>query len=69
MTQSYEVTRTVTKTECHWLDQDIEAGTTVYRYDGCTYGCISPGGVAVTAEPHVTPFFELPRSALREARP
>ena len=55
--------RRVTKTECHWLDEDLPAGIKVYEYRGCTYGCIG-AGIAVTLEPNKTPFFEIPRDAV-----
>ena len=58
------VTRLVMMEECPWLDNDVEAGTIVYRYYGATYGCIGPEGVAVTLCEDVPPFFELPLSAL-----
>lgn len=54
--------RDVTKEECHWLEQDIPAGTEVFEYHGCTYGCVG-AGIACTVEKDKTPFFELPRSA------
>lgn len=56
--------RDVTVAECPWLHSDIPIGTVVYRFDGCTYGCISPLGVAVTFEPGDPPFLEVPRNAL-----
>jgi hypothetical protein len=55
--------RKVTREECHWLDADVDAGTVVTRFDGCTYGCVSPGGVAVTFVDG-GPFCELPADAL-----
>lgn len=58
-----KTTRDVTKAECHWLDSDIPAGTEVFRYSGCTYGCVG-AGLACTFEKGATPFFELPRDAL-----
>lgn len=61
---AYKTTRNITKAECYWLDADIPAGTTVYKYTGVTYGCISPRGIAVTMAPDELPFVELPRSAL-----
>lgn len=61
----YELTRDVTKEECHWLDEDRKKGTIVYEYVGHTYGCISPHGIAVTSNPDGDiPFFELPHTAL-----
>ncbi len=56
--------RTVTKEECDWLDQNLPQGTELYLYEGCTYGCISETGVAVTREPDTTPFFEVPTVAI-----
>jgi hypothetical protein len=43
-----------------------KAGDTVYQFWGCTYGCISPGGVAVTRNPSGDyPFFEVPANAVK----
>lgn len=64
----YRTTRPVTTEECHWLDEDIPAGTTVYAYWGCTYGCCGAGR-AVTRERGQTPFFEMPRDALELVAP
>ena len=61
------VNRAVMKTECPWLDADVPEGTIVHRYFGFTYGCIG-SGVAVTLHDGETPFFELPRAALSEAK-
>jgi len=58
------VTRKVTIKECWWLDDNIPAGTIVYRYDGCTYGCCTDNGIACSFEDGKTPFFELPLNAL-----
>ena len=58
------LTRDVPRAECQWLDRDMKRGETVYRYNGCTYGCIA-GGVACTENPGQTPFFELPIDAFR----
>lgn len=44
-----KLSRDVTKAECPWLDADLSAGTEVYRFDGCTYGCIG-SGIAVTRQ-------------------
>jgi hypothetical protein len=62
----YELTRDVSVTKCHWLDTNMKKGTMVYKYYGATYGCVSPYGVACTTEKGKTPFFELPRTALKE---
>lgn len=59
----YELTRDVTPAECHWLDRAFKAGEVVHHYSGVTYGCIG-AGVACSADGK-TPFFELPRDALR----
>lgn len=53
--------RDVTRNECDWLDRDYRKGEIVWRFTGCTYGCISPTGRAVRAKPRKDePFFELP---------
>ena len=59
------VTRDVTPAECPWLERTVTKGEPVYRFDGCTYGCISDG-IAVTYQDGKTPFFELPNDALSE---
>jgi len=61
----YFTTREVTVAECTWLSEDVPAGTKLHRYSGCTYGCISPAGQAVSLDGK-TPFFELPITALGE---
>lgn len=64
----FRVSRNVSREECHWLDEDVPEGTTVYLYSGPTYGCVSGAGMAVSLEQDQTPFFELPRTALEEAK-
>jgi hypothetical protein len=59
------LTRTVTQQECPWLDEDLPAGTQVWEYHGCAYGCISPSGIAVVAKKAEAPFFEIPQDAVR----
>jgi hypothetical protein len=62
------VTRTVTTDECDWLDRDVIEGELVVAFFGCTYGCISPNGIAVSRTgPLDNPFFELPRDAIAPA--
>jgi hypothetical protein len=61
----YIVSRNVTRKECGWLEKDVKAGTKVYVYTGCTYGCITPDGTAVTLVPNQLPFFELPNDSLK----
>lgn len=41
----------------------INPGTPVYSYDGCTYGCIGPNGVAVSFDGK-EPFFEIPANSV-----
>ncbi len=62
---TFETTRLVSTTECQWLDEDVKAGTKVFKYNGFTYGVIGPRGIAVSRQPNEGPFFELPRAALR----
>ena len=59
-------TRAISRQECPWLDADIPAGTSLWTYDNHTYGCITPGGVAVSARAAETPFFEVPKDAVME---
>ena len=56
--------RDVLMEECPWLDRDMKAGETLYRFTGPTYGCIGPNGIAVSMEPDMNPFFEIPAQAL-----
>jgi len=62
----YKVTRDVTKEECFWLDETVIKGTIVYPFYGCTYGCISDNGIAVSLISDVNPFFELPLNSLEK---
>ena len=57
------LTRDVTPAECPWLSRTFIKDEIVYRFDGYTYGCISPGGIACSLD-GAFPFFELPRSAV-----
>jgi len=41
----------------------FKVGTIVYKFDGCTYGCIG-GGMAVTLKAGEYPFFELPLDSI-----
>lgn len=67
MPEKLQITRDVTKSECPWLDADVPAGSVVYSYTGATYGCVGPDGLAVTLEPDTTPFFQVPRDAIKPA--
>jgi len=67
---AYVVKRRLDHDECPWFcHHDVfEKGDVVYRYTGCTYGCISEGGVAVTRSPDQNPFFQVPMDALEEIK-
>ena len=56
--------RDITTNECPWLEFDLHQGDIVHVYHKHTYGCISPGGVAVTTVKGLEPFFEVPEGAL-----
>lgn len=63
------ITRDLDQKECHWLDNPINKGTTVYSFHGATYGCISPSGIAISfiSRDEVEgnpPFTEVPRNAV-----
>lgn len=58
------IKRTLTTDECEWLDENIPEGTTIYKYDGPTYGIVSPSGIAISIEPGKTPFLEVPQDAV-----
>lgn len=62
---AYKLRRKVAVDECPWLERDMQEGETVHQFAGHTYGCIGPGGIAVTTEPDAGAFFELPTVALR----
>lgn len=59
-----QLIRDVTQSECHWLSRDFKKGEVLYEYTGCTYGCITPDGIACSLDGEI-PFFELPESALK----
>ncbi len=59
-----ELIRDISIEECPWLQDDLFKGMTVYEYTGCTYGCITRKGIAVTEEDNGTPFFEVPINAI-----
>jgi len=62
---TYVLTRDVTREECRWLDRTFKEGEKVYEYTDYTYGCISRKGLAFTLEKDITPFFELPKDAVK----
>lgn len=59
------IVRELTLVECPWLDWRINPGRTVFKYSGCTYGCISEEGIAVSDKSDETPFYEVPFDAVR----
>lgn len=65
MSQKLILTRNVTNKECPWLSKPYKKGTIVYKFYGCTYGCIADG-IACSEEKDENPFFELPENAVRE---
>lgn len=59
------IVRDVTPREYDWLEKPISAGRSIFKYLGCTYGCISPNGVAVSDKDGETPFYEVPLDSVR----
>lgn len=55
--------RNITVDECPWLGEDIPAETELFIFRGCTYGCISPAGIAACEVEGENPFFEIPRDS------
>ena len=64
--KKFQLTRNVTLNECSWLDRDYKKGEIVFEYPLYTYGCVSNNGVACSDKDSVSPFFELPKDALKE---
>ena len=63
--RKYTLLRDVTLNECPWLDHDLKKDTVLYTYGGCTYGVISPSGIAASFDGN-TPFFEVPKNSVME---
>lgn len=42
----------------------LPKGSVVYLYSGYCYGCIAPGGIAVSVVEDETPFFEIPEDSV-----
>lgn len=61
--QAMTVNRNLSENE-NYSGRAIRSGETVYLYRGCTYGCISIGGIAVTFFPDENPFFQIPDDSL-----
>ena len=62
------ITRDVSLDECDWLSAPLKAGDIVWTFYGVTYGCIGPGGTAMSREPNTSPFFEVPNDAWEEIK-
>jgi hypothetical protein len=63
MAQMMQLNRNLSDKD-NYSGRALKRGEIVYLYDGCTYGCISAGGVAVTFQPSETPFFQVPEDSL-----
>ncbi len=61
----YRVIKYISKKEHCWLEFPLKVGQILYEYGGCTYGCVSFMGVAVTKSPNKTPFFEVPANHIK----
>lgn len=44
----------------------IKKGQRLWPFGGCTYGCISDAGEAVSYEEDKNPFFEVPKDKIKE---
>ena len=64
--KAYRITRDIDQKEQPWMDDGdvVRAGEIVYAWERRAYGCISPGGIAVTREHDKTPFFQVPADAV-----
>jgi hypothetical protein len=62
----YRVTRDVAAWEDHnYAGRDVRKGELLYKFTGCTYGCIDTySGVALCEVEGEYPFFEFPWSAI-----
>jgi hypothetical protein len=50
--------------EENYSGREIKKGEEVFLFYGCTYGCIAPGGIAVSFVEDQPPFFEVPEDAI-----
>ena len=62
----YELTRTVSMTECPWLKEDMMSGFEVYEYIGKGREACRPGFIYVTIEIGGLVPIMLPKNALLE---
>ncbi|HBC93349.1 MAG TPA: hypothetical protein DCZ10_10760, partial [Pelotomaculum sp.] len=58
------INRDLTVEEYNWLSKPIAKGTKVSLYIGCTYGCISPAGEAISYDGMDGLFTEVPWDAV-----
>ncbi|HWV44158.1 hypothetical protein [Pseudorhodoplanes sp.] len=66
--RQFTVTRDVTPQECGWLSGTVRKGERVFEFTGHTYGCVG-AGIPVSYKVGETPFFEMPRDALKSDKP
>lgn len=66
--KKFRVVRQLTKEERAGADDKVQPGNIVYLFKGCTYGCISHNGMAVSHKPDDGPFFEMPCDTLEEIK-
>ena len=43
----------------NYTSKDLNIGDVVYSFSGCTYGCISPEGTAISFVKNENPFYEV----------
>jgi hypothetical protein len=43
----------------NYTNKDLNIGDIVYSFSGCTYGCISSDGIAISFEKDQNPFYEV----------
>ena len=62
-----QLTRAVTKSECSWLEHDLDKDEIVEKFTGYTYGVIGPNGAAVLVNRDGWEgFYEVPIDALAD---
>ena len=64
--KKFRLIRNITLNECDWLDRDYKKGEIVFEYPLYTYGVVSSKVVACSEKDSESPFFELPKDALKE---
>ncbi len=67
-TTKYTLTRDVLRTDDgSYADKDYFKGDIIFKYSGCTYGCVSDDGMAMCEIEGEGPFFQMPRDALMQS--